>query len=366
MQLILNRVKYQIDIESETPSIYVSCDKMMPFAMQLQYFKKKHEIRLNEIEQWGERNNISDQDYIRYSFQNSNSEDLLRLDFSEEFKKDYTIWLLGEHFKSNELLIQHKPTGLSLSAYKLIESKDNQWNTYERWDFDINPYFKEITFNIGSQQSFVSKEEIDIEERFEKVSVVDQSRDIHKTTSAEKKRGKVIANRVITQEFNLTRAFSPPSYKQRYQQLLQFYNDHMKTCENPSFTVTGFDSRKASKVSFQHNRMLFKNEEVDINPITGMRNHGVYKEAPNALDTQFLFIYENNDDANTLYKYLKNGYKGFPGIQSYVGIPMALANSADGTGYKKLAYDNLETLMKQYQEFEEQELSAEYYNNLLT
>lgn len=110
--------------------------------------------------------------------------------------------------------------------------------------------------------------------------------------------------------------------------------------------------------------MVFKNENKDINPITGMRNHGVYKPAPKSSDTKFIFIFQNNDDANTLYKYLKNGYKGFPGLERYVDIPLVLADSRiEGQQYKRLQYNSMETLIEEYHEFEKIELPEDNYNH---
>jgi hypothetical protein len=151
-------------------------------------------------------------------------------------------------------------------------------------------------------------------------------------------------------------------YKNKYNTILRLYNEHLKniTSGEISFVSTGLQNayfRDVSKINILENKMVFKNEKTDINPVTGMRDYGVFMPSPKALENQFIFIYENNNDANELYKYLKNGYKNFPGLERYVGIPVTLSEK------KGFCYTG-KKIEDTYKEFETTNLLEAYYNNL--
>src|SRR5690606_16360184 len=96
----------------------------------------------------------------------------------------------------------------------------------------------------------------------------------------------------------------------------------------------------------QQNLMAFGGEKTAINAVVGMREYGPLKKADNSERKRLLFIYQNRNDANTLYRYLKNGLKHFPGLLSYVGIPVALAGPDKGLPYQNV--NNLPDTLKAF------------------
>jgi len=103
--------------------------------------------------------------------------------------------------------------------------------------------------------------------------------------------------------------------------------------------------------------MLFGKGKTDINAVTGMRDYGIYKPSPKATDAKFIFVYENSRDANQLYPYLKNGLKHYPGLWSYVGIPIRLSDI-------KLQYNGTDDLKNKIDNFISENLNDEYYSDL--
>lgn len=364
MELIVNRIKYQLPVK-EKLNLIVSDQNDLPFRMKLTFFKERFNAsEVDGLNGWSRENNIDDDAFVSYSFSEKTSQKHLNLPYNERFEYNYTIWLLANHFKSLGFFVIIKPKVLDISCFEFVQAYNNSWNLYKRWDFKFNTKYKELTFNIGSSATYISKREIKFNEELGNLSCVLPSGEIEKSKHLELNECKVIANGELRSRNDLEHTRTPINYVSRYKELRQFFNDKLKPSKDLLFPSIGFDSIRADKVNFSKNKMLFRKGETDINPVSGMRNHGVYKDVPNALEKQFIFIYQNNDDANTLYKYLKNGYKGFPGLQPYVNIPLTLANSVEEGKYKRLEYSEIRSLMISYQEFEQRELPDDYYSNL--
>jgi len=364
MELIVNRIKYQLPIKKRL-NIIISHQNDLPFRMKLMFFQKRFNTsEIERINGWRKENNIDQESFISYSFSEDIPEKGLQLSYNERFEYNYTIWLLSNHFKSLGFYVFIKPKVLDISCYEFVKSYNDSWDIHKRWDFKFNTKFKEVTFNLGSSVTYISKRNVRLNEEIGNVSCVLDNGEIEKSKHLELQECKIVANRELKVRDKLEYTRSPINYILRYKELRQFFNEKLKPSKELLFSSIGFDSIRADKVNFSKNKMLFRKGETDINPVSGMRNHGVYKDVPNALEKQFIFIYQNNDDANTLYKYLKNGYKGFPGLQSYVNIPLTLANSVEEGKYKRLEYSEIQNLMIKYRDFEQKELSNNYYSNL--
>ncbi len=106
--------------------------------------------------------------------------------------------------------------------------------------------------------------------------------------------------------------------------------------------------------------MLFGNEKTDINAVTGLRDFGIYKPSPIATDVKFVFVFQNKSDANQLYLYFKNGYKHYPGLWSYVGIPITRLEPE-----KSLQYKNDDELRNTIDEYLNNQFPNDYYNDYL-
>lgn len=368
MELIINRVKYECAFD-EVNIIVATDSNDLAFSFKWKFFIEKFDHKESMLK-WAEKENVDDEAYISYEFSKEEQANYLVLPLIQSFKWKYTWFLIGQGLINQGCVIDFNPIGISLSAYRKIENYDDVWDFYERIDFDLNySHYKKsgkATFNIGSQKTLGSKNEMEILEDYENVRIITKNGTVVRYKHSSLSKGRIIANREILDKYNISFDRSSINYSRRYKELLEFFNQYLKDkdFEGLQFVSSGFDSLKAQKVSSKRNKMVFKDNNTDINPITGMRNYGVYKPAPNASDTKFIFIFQHNDDANTLYKYLKNGYKGFPGLERYVDIPLVLADAnTDGQQYKRLQYGFLENLMAKYHDFEEIELPANNYEN---
>lgn len=364
MQIVINRIKYQLP-ETANYRLIISAQNELPFHMKINFFKERFQSsELEQLDDWLKDNNIDNESFISFSFVDGNSEGYLCLPCNERFEYNFTLWLLSKHFIKTNFLVFIKPKAIDLSCYEFVAGYDNTWDTYRRWDFKVNTKYSELTFNLGSSVTYISKNKMILEKELGNLSCVLDNGEIQKSKFLDIQESRLLANRELIIKHNLEITRNPINYVNRYKALLQLFNEKLKPSKVVQFQSVGFESIEANKVSFSRNKMLFRNGETDINPIAGMRNHGVYQDAPNALDKQFIFIYQNNDDANTLYKYLKNGYKGFPGLQPYVNIPLTLANSVEEGKFKRLEYADHNNLMDSYRVFEQKELSDDYYPNL--
>jgi hypothetical protein len=370
MELIINRIKFESTFNGFL--IIASSDSNeLTFSIKCLFFKNRFSDQL-EIVKWAKSQSINDESYISYEFTRYEDSSKLTLPLISSFQKTCSCFLVGKGLIDQGFVVEFNPVGLSLSGYKKFSKYDDNWDLYERIDFKVfyysskNKNLFQTTFNIGSQRTLVSRKEIDILDEYQNVKIVSDLGRIIRSKYSKATKGRLIANREIRDKLEISFDRKDINYSKRYKELLNFFNEHLKSkkFQGLKFRSSGFDSLNAQKVSFNRNKMVFKNDNTDINPITGMRNYGVYRAAPNASETKFIFIFENNDDANTLYKYLKNGYKGFPGLERYVDIPFVLADAnTEGLQYKRLQYNSIDKLMIQYEAFEVNELPKENYDN---
>lgn len=361
MNLVVNRVKYKI-IDQDNYCIVFSKENIHPFRMNFEYFKNRFDadIEFNDL------SDLKNESPIYYSFENkgtNQSKDFLPYNY--KFEYNFLIWKLGNHFLSKNYFVEYKPTGFALSCFMLNKSFNDEWDQYQRWDFEFERHRNELIYNLGSKETFISKYNDEKFEESQNPFVVDKNGLVIKKSKLNTEdEYRVLANQDVKIKFNLGNNKEPINFHKRYSSLLKFYNEVLKSSSNLIFESVGLETKSAKKVNFNNNRMLFGNNQTDINPISGMRSHGVYRPIENATDIQFIFIFENTDDANSLYKYLKNGFKGFPGLESYVNIPVTLANSIVEGKYKKLQFSSKENIIKEFFVFSKTELKEEIYQNL--
>lgn len=364
MKLIINRIKYHLLID-DNPSVYFSNEQSSPFSIKRKHIELDYadSEQILELKKWFETNKIKNDDFISFGFFSQCAENEIVLPFIDKYKKFLIKSILYDVFKANGLLVEAKPLIDDLSVYRFIESYDNDWDRYEKYDFSIRTKRKELAFNVVSNFTLISRSNIEYKDEFKHAKYIDLSlvKAFPKLKHDENKFS-LVANKEIKDYYQISLPNESINYSYRYKQLFNFYNQYLKSIENDRFSVTSnglinVDLKDYFNVNLSRNKILFKNDKTDINPVTGMRKFGVYKESPKALSNQFLFIYENKDDANRLYQYFKNGHKNFPGLERYVGIPITLSDF-------RLHYTNKASLINEYNEFEEKYLIEETYENL--
>jgi len=348
--LINNRIKYELIFPTGGIKIYCTKSEAL-FGLQYQYFieKLKGHNKFDDFKNWFgyyDKVDIKKQPFVYFNFEASNSESEFVIELNENyffyFKKQFIKQTLINHLINNNFLIDPYTIGNDLSVYYDSGEKfNNEWDRYIRYDLIIKTNRNEILFNETSKNVLISEnfknqvsfpqvdfdrlKAIDPQSKFiKKVKYIDQIKEANKGL-------RIIANNDIKKKIN---AFTSPirlSYRDLYNDLKKFYSEYLLNLKTDIFKIQGggfnyVTDRDSNSVYNNYNQMVFKNKMTDINAATGMRDYGPFQPSPRAKDVQFIFMYENSDDANRLNKYLKDGLKHFPGLQTYVDISPTLAD----------------------------------------
>ncbi len=342
--LISNRIKFELIIQRKR-AIYCSKSEGL-FRLKYKYFLEK----LNKHKQLEEFNNwfgnydkvaIENQPFVYFDFQEMASEDNFRLILDEElfsrnFKWHFVKYTLINHFKNKKFLIEPYAIGKDLSVHVFSEPFNNEWDAYSRYDFIIKAKTNELIFNKNRENVLISNSErsensfTDIE--FTRLRAIDpKTQLIKKIKFVEQRPLRIVANNNIRKQINAFSLSKKISYKKLYYDIKLFYSKYLLDLKTDSLKIQsgGFlhvPKTDVSRVYYGNNLMVFKDNKTNINAVTGMRDYGPFNTSPIAKDVEFIFIYENSDDANKLYQYFKNGLKHFPGLQSYVGISPTLSD----------------------------------------
>ena len=357
MNLIINRVKYKLsDIFSDQICFSkIKGDNL--FCMTKQKLTKI--TKSQDFTDWSET--IDDNAKIYFDFKRQANENDFATQIQEYFIPKYVRRTLINIFKSNKILVDSHPQVADLSVYLKKEQYNDSWDRYYRFDMKILNDKKEISISIGSENTIISKNALPYDELYENAKFFDEDREIYRHRDGDKSAKYIIANFKIKKTLGIVEP-GKLKYKDHYDTVSWFYNDYLRNSSNLNlhFISVGLrntELREVSKIRILDNKLIFKDEKTDVNPITGMRDYGFYKSSPKAYTTQFIFIYRNRNDANQLYSYLKNGYKNFPGLERYVGIPITIA-AAKGFCYTQ---DNIED---KFNDFEKSNLDNESGQNL--
>ncbi|MBK8243422.1 MAG: hypothetical protein IPK88_08350 [Saprospiraceae bacterium] len=364
--LIINRVNYILS--DEVPNLYLSKIDNLIFRMQVTHFKQRISNRLKEetFSQWA--NGLKEEDYIYYSFTEPSNFDFLAIKSEDylfnRFKEKFIREQLINFFKKRAFLVEPFPKGNDLSVYEKIDDFNNEWSIYRRYDLLVRTHRKEVAFNIGSEKTLISNQTQTFE-RIDKIRIIDNQDSFIKPLGGKEgvNNCRIIANRDKRTKLGISNEPRKLNYKNLYKQLVAFYNNQLLSLDKDNFKIEAGGLKNVeqidlNKVNINENLMLFGKEKTDINAVTGMRDYGIYKPSPKAMDVKFIFVYENSRDANQLYLYLKNGLKHYPGLWSYVGIPIRLSDL-------KIQYSGVDDLKNRMDSFLAENLPNEYYGDLL-
>ena len=305
--------------------------------------------------------------------QNLTGEDILCFDFSDDKKPEhFTVFLnssriqpfrykvflqeLGRFFIEEGFYIEPSRY-VDFSAYQCSEDVDNnnqEWERYKRIDFKWYAKSEELSFNIVRESTFISRQR---EVRTTEEKIVDEETQLVYRN----------CDPVPRRLFASNRAKAPPikfSYSKRYDELKQFSHGYLFNLRSRFFSIdkSGLKSvepRDVQRVFSRQNLMTFGGGKTAVNAALGMREYGPFKKIEQANKIQLLFIYQNRDDANNLYLYLRNGLKHFPGLLSYVGVPVTLS------GDKRLNYSDAAHLSEILELFLRTEYLGDIYPNTL-
>jgi len=335
--------------------------------MQFLHFKKRltNHLKDDTLLEWLKE--LKDEDYIYYSFTLPTFNDFITITAENYpfnyFKAKFVREQLINFFNERDFLVEPFPKGNDLSVYEKIDDFDNDWSIYRRYDLLVRTHRKEIAFNVGSEKTLISNETKQFHST-DKIRIIDTKDNFIKQLAGKEgvNNCRIIANKLKRDQLGISNEPRKLNYKNLYNQLISFYNNHLLSIDKENFKIEAGGLKNVgqtdlNKVNINENLMLFGKEKTDINAVTGMRDYGIYKPSPKATDVKFIFVYENSRDANQLYLYLKNGLKHYPGLWSYVGIPIRLSDI-------KLQYNGTDDLKNKIDNFISENLNNEYYSDL--
>lgn len=282
---------------------------------------------------------IEDEIFVYISFY-SNSEYYLNINLSEN-KALFKKWLKETFIQKlkGKYLVEPFREGGDFSLYKEIDIFEENIKKYIRYDFVFNIYGKplnlELSVSIGSKDTYIGpvkgNDGIDNDLKIVVDNLLIKRKECPEDTSY-----KLLKfNKELRTRYKISPHPIFQFYKEYHKEIREFVRiiaNEMKEELNiyPNFIIKNENEIKL--VDFENNKMVFKDEQKDYSTINGMRDYGPYKVPEDVAKVQLVFIYPDSESANKLASYFSRGYRNFPGLESYVGIP---ANFSD----IKIKYD---------------------------
>jgi hypothetical protein len=326
-----------------------------------------------EIIEWlkdFKKEKIEDEQSIYFSFYETTGEEKKAIinSYNDKFKKQFIRETLLKVFLDKGLFIEPYKEGCDFCVYQKA-GNENGFDKYTRYDFVVYCYydkslkrhFNELSISIGSEDTYFPKRNTNeltdhhkvfhnnLLLRYEEVkSFIDGSQD---DISAK-------ADFDMRKKLGILPKPHFQFYKRNYDLIDRFVKEYFSSFDNEYLKIyipfKKLDDSQIKYVSFESNKMIFGNNQTDYSPINGMRDHGQYKKPDNIGNTKLLFIYPDSESANKLFTYFSRGYRHFPGLESYVGIPAQPAET-------RIKYDNFIELPRKI----ESDLPDSAYENLL-
>ncbi|WP_132052099.1 Piwi domain-containing protein [Pseudocnuella soli] len=278
-------------------------------------------------------------------------------------KKAYTKRALIDLFSNRGFLIEPFPTGADLAVYQKLSRFSEDWNVYTRFDLVIYPAENEVSISIGSNDTYISARQLNFNNDEKGLRILDNHDNFIKRArfNTGGNESFIIANNNKRRQLNIKNKPVKIFYHNLYNTLNDIYSILLnEPSEKIRFESGGFKTvhpADIDQVDFDKNQMLFGKGYKDVNAASGMRDGGPF-EVPKekAEKTKLLFIYQNREQANNLFSYLKKGLKHYPGLLSYVGISVNVAN-------ERLQYTNEELFIEEFNEFVSNQLVNETYTD---
>lgn len=372
-ELVLNRFKVEINI-LPNKLFFIAGNNL---GIEKHYFARYKPSKIlnwkfleDKFKSWIEgykKENIEQEEYIYINFSNAinNSAISIDLNFKElpfSLQKKYLkeIFIKG---LCTDYIIEPYKEGVDLSIYK----KNTIDNQYTRFDLVFNVYddknknlYYEAFVSVGSTDSYILKIPAEKRDKIQSCSSLKYLTNnflIRKTQdeNVDIWNYPVKANNEVREIMGIKTSPKKIFYKFYYSLINDFVKEIANKLKDVKIHTTFERIVEINKVDFEKNKMIFKNNYEDYATVNGMRDYGPYYVPEDIKKTQLLFIYPDKESANKLYSYLSRGYRHFPGLESYVGIP---ANIFE----KKINYqDDLNSIPEKIKN----ELEKTEYSNVL-
>lgn len=361
MNLLINRFPFYIKTDNSKTIIYFFKENN-----PLYFFRKKPTFLLNDfnnesLKEWlndFKKESPKDENYIYFSFfEKSENQININLINNIKYVKLFVKERLIKFFLEQKLIVEPFKEGCDFCVY----IRNNNENRYTRYDFVINE--NDISISIGSDDTFF----------------------INKSLSELSDNNKIIFNNLLIRYGNVASFIKDSQYKFQLKAdfnerkklninsnpKFYFYNEHYNLIKkfvetylssfkderlNVYFSFKKIDDTQIKQVAFNFNKMVFKNDQMTISTINGMKDYGPYFVPENIRNIKLLFIYHNTEAVNKLFTYFSRGYRQFPGLESYVGIPVQPFGK-----YIKYDENNIESIIQDIKE----KLPDNNYDDLL-
>lgn len=344
MEIYLNKVKVEIKKLTKNVSLNVSLfeenqlndEKYIYCKYKPTFLLKKPELInvSDEVKNWISsltKKNIEEEKYIYLSFlqsnQNNHSFQLQYENLPNNLKKKFLKEVIITNLK-NKYIVEPLREGSDLCVYtpKNQVSDENNFKQYVRYDILINTWKDniELTVGIGSTNTYIGKLNDELKSKISdeklkslrkvKNNLLIKAKDCDKNID-------VKANYEIRKYLNIKPSSVKKFYKNYYKLITDFIKELSGHLKDTIIIHQNLLKKDINKVNFEKNKMIFKGNNTDYSTVNGMRTYGPYLMPENINEKKLLFIYPDRESANRLYTYLSRGYRHFPGIESYVGIP---------------------------------------------
>lgn len=343
MNLVINRFKVDINVKIAKAYFHFNVpkneyskfiwaryksSKILEFDF-IKNLKNENKSKENEENKENKENEENEENktfvYISFNDNSKYSVDINLLENKTLLKK----WLKEIFIRrlKEKYIIEPFREGCDFSLYKEIGIVNDEIKKYIRYDFVFhihgNPFNVELSISIGSKDTYIGTvENIDNSSNTKIVlnNLLIKRKECPKDTSY-----KLLKfNKKLRTKYKISHRPIFQFYKEDYEEirnLVSSIKNEVKKELNiyPNFIIK--NKNEIELVDFENNKMVFKDEQKDYSTINGMRDYGPYKVPENATKTQLVFIYPDSECANKLATYFSRGYKHFPGLESYVGIP---------------------------------------------
>lgn len=299
-------------------------------------------------------------DFVYFDFSEEENDDCFSVQLNttsiQPFKNKIFLQELGKFFIERGFYIEPLRMAVDFSVYQRVEDFNPDWEQYRRIDFKWNGKREELSFNIGSENTLISRQKETPEEG---TKIVNEETQLVYKCRDDTPRKIFAVNRIIK---------GPPkkfNYNRRYSDLKKIAFEYLNALQSKFFGLDksglkSVETRDVQAIFSRQNLMAFGGGKTAVNAALGMREYGPFRKIEEANKVKLLFIYQNRNDANNLYSYLRNGLKHFPGLLSYTGIPVSLPD-----GNKRLNYNNAVDLPNDLKGFLLKEYPGEAYPETL-
>lgn len=143
----------------------------------------------------------------------------------------------------------------------------------------------------------------------------------------------IVLNHKIAQALDIPRQYYKEAnkYKTKFLYISRFYEQHLKGRQIGDIIhvleagMAAVSESRVRRASVETNVLEFKGNDTHFNAYIGLKEHGPLA-SPNVDSYKFFFIFHegSRDQANKLYQYLNRGFKGYPGLKSFVDVNLLL------------------------------------------